>query len=320
MRVYLSILGLALCLTASATAQRRVYVPHNSPTVGTCDPTVFAAGARRYVYVVKNHFAYPELGRPVKIKEIAFAPCATANFTATRMQIRMGNTTVTNAAQCFQQNHRFPIVVYDGPVRWTALMNTWSPITLQYPFVARGWENIAIEIRYQGANTTVPLHMDSSMSRVFQSTGADPFNAPCAVGSAQSTGPKTRFTLDDGNAPLLFVADHAHLGLYEPIEIMNATPGDTFQLAASRGQSPITVGGCRVNLAPDSTAYASVAIGSPYFNGYSGVIDEFGKGTGYLFIPNNRGLLGLRLFHAAVTFRNGKVAGCTNTAGVEVWR
>lgn len=316
MKRLFSIFVLALASHAlPASAQTMHYVPSDTPAAGPCHPVPFDTGDMRFQCWVRNTAVHPQLGTPVRITDLAFSPCATGRFSAVYCEIRMSGSSLTRLAGCFANNTTAPILVYRGRLDWDTMQDTWSPIGLQFPYLTRGWEHLVVEVRYRGGTVAMPVRSDSSLTRIYNDVATDPFAAQCASTGPETWGPKMRLTLDR-RGPELHVAPHAHIGLFERFELRNASPGQGFQLIASLGQGVMQIGRCKLNLALDPITTYSIGPGAPFFNGYAGVVDGFGEATSYFWVPRDPTLLGLPVYHAAVTYDGTGITGCTNTAGL----
>lgn len=302
---------------ASAFPQGQQYVPDNQPGTGTCDNTPFNSGDMRFMFIMPTAQVHPSPGTPIEILDLAFAPCMSGTFRALQCEIRMAETSLSRITTCYDRNWLVPHVVYRGPLMWNATANQWSPIGLQFPFLTRGWDNILVEIRYKGGSGAMSLHSTNAMQRIYDRTSADPYNAVCASVGPEGAGPKTRITYDTSNRFRLVMPRHAHIGLFERIELTNGAAGEGYQIVASLGQDTVFIGGHRMNLAFDTMAFYSIMFGGPLFNNYAGVLDPFGEATGYLFVPREQSLLGMRLYHAAITYGR-KITAVSGTVGIDL--
>jgi peptidase C25-like protein len=86
-----------------------------------------------------------------------------------------------------------------------------------------------------------------------------------------------------------------------------------YQIAASMGnRTRIDVGPCSIYLNVDPVFVYSLLAGPPIFNSYAGIL-TLGQGTGKFVPPVIPQLVGLYIYHAAVSFDASKVLGCTAT-------
>lgn len=100
------------------------------------------------------------------------------------------------------------------------------------------------------------------------------------------------------------------------VRVAGGPGGDNYQIAASFGDSTrIPAGPCAISLNPDDLFRLSVlGLVPAIFNGYGGVLPASGQGGGTFTPPNLAALVGLDIYHAAVTFNAGGVTDCSNTA------
>jgi len=312
---------LAALLTASVSGQS-VYVPDGNAATGPCSTQPFNYGVSwRYLYIVDQK----TLGnQPLKILDVAFAPCYTTIFTAAQFEMRMAHTTASvTGPGCF---HDFmgpaPIVVYQGPLTWSAFQDTWSPIGLQTSFAYDGRRNLAIEFRFRGGSAGggpgsqkgVNLRIDPGALSLTVDPGmsADPYTEKC--GNQIRGFPKTALRYDTVN--LLFGYDTVPVGGRTTF-LINGRPREGYQLAASLGQGRLRLGPCTLGLDMDPLFFASLTVGLPVFNQYGGTLTASGIAAAGLEIPRQPALVGTRIYHAAVTY-TASITGCTNTVSTVI--
>lgn len=310
------------CLSVSLDAQGKIYNPGNSPSTGSNNSWPFNVHtAWRFQFIV-NASVLPNA--PIKITDIAFAPSATTTWGSNQFQVRMGHTTKSNfntpvPPNCFDDMlGPCPTICYNGPIKWACTADTWSPLRLQCPFGYDGKRNILVEIRYNGRTTSgVTTHTDPSINRAYTHTGyvADPFNELCwqTPIPGQAAGPKHCISYD--RTCILLASDTVPVGNTAGISIIQGPGGAFYQIAASLGQSGFFIKNCHLCLSVDSVFFASIFVGPPVFNGYSGTLTASGSGSAKFACPNFPPLAGLCIYHAALLFDNSSILCCTNTDG-----
>jgi hypothetical protein len=293
----------------------QAYGPSNTPTAGTCNTYPMGWGSEgRFQMVVDAQYLPPV---PTKITDLAFAPCATTNFVAKQFQVRMTHTTLTTFASSLNFDPNLgacPIVVYDGPMSWNAVQDTWSDFNLKCAFGYDGKRNLLIEIRYMGGANGTSVHRDTVNPRLFAS-GSGTYSATTGSTDSGTTkaGPKVRLTLD--GRCYLTVGDTMSIGGKNAVSLMNFPVGGYYQIAASFGQMPLTFGKYTICLAPDNLFFTSLLVGPPVFNNYGGTTSICGTGQGILLIPSIPGLRGVCVYHAAIAYTRSGIVGATNTGG-----
>jgi hypothetical protein len=294
------------------------YGPSNTPTTGTCNSYPMGWGAEGRFQMIVDAKYLPSV--PVKITDMAFAPCNTTNFVAKQFQIRMAHTTLTDFSSSLNFNTNLgpcPIQVFNGPMAWNAVKDTWSPFGQKCAFGYDGQRNLLIELRYVSGVNGTSVHRDTVNPRLYAS-GSGSYNVSTGgtdPGPTQA-GPKVRLTLN--GSYYLTVADTMTIGGNNPVSLTNFPPGQFYQIAASFGQMPIGLGRYTVCLAPDGLFFASLLVGPPVFNRYGGVLSICGTGQGMLSVPAIPALRGLCIYHAAIGYSKLGVIGATNTGGSQL--
>jgi len=104
-----------VALLAVSGAGQSVYVPDANAASGPCSNQPLNYGVSwRYLYIVSQK----TLGnRPLKILDVAFAPCNTTLFTAAQFQMRMAHTTATvTGPGCFDTILGAPVFCQYGGI------------------------------------------------------------------------------------------------------------------------------------------------------------------------------------------------------------
>ena len=198
-----------------------------------------------------------------------------------------------------------------------AVQDTWTPFKLKGAFGYDGQRNLLIEIRYSGGVNRTSVHTDSVNARLWN-YGTGTYGAPTGATDPGSTraGPKIRLTLD-GRCHLS-VGDTMSIGGINRISLLNFPVGQYYLVAASFGQTPLTIGGYTICLAPDNLFFTSLLVGPPVFTSYGGVTTICGTGQARLAIPTIPALRGLCVYHAAIAYTNRGLVGATNTGGSQL--
>jgi len=314
--------ALLLCIGAGLTAQF-IYNPANTPAVGNGNSWPFNLYTGwRFQFIIDKRV----LGsKPLAITDIAFAGhySPTRTFSVPDFEMRMGHTTYTLFST--SKTTRFdtilgpsPTEVYKrGRITWACTYHAWGDIGLTSPFIYNGTDNVCVEIRY---NTTASAGCvtltDPTIARAYTHSNyaPDPFNevnwyTPIP---GEMMGPIHRLTVSQGFS--LVAPGQAQIGTNAFIRLFNGAAGDFYQMAASLGNTfKINLGKCSIQLNPDPIFVFSVKIGWPIFTNYAGSILPSGGATGQLTIPNVAGLIGIDVYHAAVSYDLTGITGCTNT-------
>jgi hypothetical protein len=186
-----------------------------------------------------------------------------------------------------------------------------------------GWDgkrDICLEIRFRGGPSGFvgPVMCQSSLvRRVYNSSTTGPDYYVATTGSTGTSGIKCKVTMT--NQHVLIVPDTVKIGTTAVIGLGGLPLGDFYQIAASLGQNfELNLGTCSLWLVPDGLFTASIFLGPPIFNNYTGTVPVGGLARGTMNVPNIQQLIGLCVYHGAVTFGTGGITGCTNTDGFEI--
>ena len=116
---------------------------------------------------------------------------------------------------------------------------------------------------------------------------------------------------------VLLAPESVSVGTSAVLTFLNAPAGQSYQFAASLGQSPpINFVTCKVCLRFDSVLLASILVGPPVFNYYAGVVPATGTAVAKFFPPKIPALIGLCVYHAAIAYSpKVGVICCSNTTG-----
>jgi len=318
--------ALLLCICACLSSQY-IYNPSDTPTAGGSNAWPFNVYTGwRLQFIIHNKV----LGTtPLVIQDIAFAPTSTRTFSVPDFQMRMGHTTYVDFGTSGTTKFSVilgptPTEVYKrGKISWACTANTWSDIGLTSPFKYNGRDNICVEIRY---NTTTSggtsIRTDASIPRAYthMSYSNDPFNDPNwhTPIPGEYMAPKHRLTA--GKQGLVLVADATvSVGKTANIALVNGVGGEFYQVAASLSTLPLNLGKCTIFLTPDNLFWGSLQIGAPIFNKYIGILDRSGGASAGLGIPNVPTLVGIVVYHAAVSFTGTTFpTDCTNTDATQI--
>lgn len=308
-----------LCLGAGVCAQYIYNPPTASPSVGTCNSWPFGVYTEwRFSFII-DASVMPKT--PVLIQDIAFAPCSSGTWSCKQLQFRMGHTTHKDYSN--SGTTKFddilgltPTVLFNGPMTWTCTSNTWCDIGLTSPFVWDGVQNICGEIRYQGRGSLSLACHRQTTPRAYIHTGhtANPYNATnwYVPIPGEMNMLIHRLTVKQG----FFVDADASVPVGKTANILlkNGVGGEFYQAAASLSMLPLNLGKCTIYLTPDNLFWASIQIGPPTFNRYSGTLSAAGSGAAQLAIPNIPALAGVTVYHAAVSYTaKAFPTDCSNT-------
>ncbi len=323
MKKCLVLLSLVALFAGPALAQGYAYIPDNVPSSGGGNnwPLNFSSTTGRFIQLLNAQYLPTA---PVKIVDVAFSRYSTSypsSFSAKQFQMRMSHTTMTAFVSTFASNFApCPTNLINTTSGFTYSppnINQWSDFGTTCDFGYDGKRHICLEIRYRGQNTALGFPCRSAtIPRVWaNSTTAD--NYVATTGAARTNGGlKTRLTYVKDN--ILLAPDTASIGTSAAIQGIGLALGDFYQIAASLGQTPLPLGKCHICLAVDNVLIASINIGPPLFNGYAGVVPVGGGVNAKFAVPKIPALIGLCVYHAAVTYSKSGVTGCTNTAGTQL--
>lgn len=302
----------SLALLATGLSAQIIYAPDNDATSGACNSFPFGQTESRYQTIINARY-FPQ--RPVKITGLSFAPCNSARFTASHMQVRMCHTTLTDFTNASVFDRNMPssaTVLHDGPTGWGAVGDRWSPLSTPCDFGYEGQGNLLIEVRFRGGSNGTSCHRGSTLPRLW-SNGRGAYAA--ASGSTDASGLKLR--LEYTSDCVLNAPDTVGLGQRLTLNVTGAPAGTNVQMAASLGQTPTTILGHTLCLAPDTVFFASLQVGAPVFNDYAGVTNRVGGYTARFVPPVMRSLVGLDVYHAGVAY-NRTILCATNTVGSRI--
>jgi hypothetical protein len=316
-----AMLLLAAPSQVSLPAQGNIYIPDSNTTTGSTNVYPFGTGTEWRYQILVAASSLPST--PFKILDMAIVARRTNVFSANQCQVRMCHTTIKD----FQSNRNFntnltpcPTEVFNGPIKFSGTSNQWASLGLRHSHGYDGQRNLLIEVRFQSGNGAISLGMTTNVQalRRMWSSGGGAYNSTSgSVDSLSVSGaPKLRLTID--RTSVLLCPDTAKIGTKVAIQLVQAPGGDFYQMAASLGRIPLPLGKCTINLAPDNVFIYSVRFGAPIFNGYAGSISPQGNAFGTFVIPNNRALVGVCIYHAAVAYSAAGITGCTNTCGLQI--
>jgi hypothetical protein len=198
----------------SADAQSfSVYVPSNTPNVGTCN--VFPLGSATFTYaggVPASYFA----GSPSQVMDLGFAPCATTTFIAPQIQMGLGHIpwpmpnpftfptfdTAGNVTSMGSFLTYTPIwnSVAQGSFTWIATQDTWSRFNFAptggTQFNWNGVDAVAWFITHQSATGTTGCHRTNTDPFRVYASGV--YQAAVSNGSGAS-GLIMEFVMGSGN-------------------------------------------------------------------------------------------------------------------------
>ncbi len=317
--------GLAVVPVA---AQTYGHFPSNTPTSGGGNswPMNFSSTTGRFQQFLVPARSDIPTGNPLKIVGVAWAPTSTLQFTCSAdFQLRMTNTGSTASfvpVSAFASNCpavHTNLVNRTNGYTWGGTAGAWNDFTLDSHFGWDGSSVICMEVRYRGQNIAMGSSCYSDQIGRVWANNASADNFVATTGSPSgSAGLKTRLT---------YVTDHiciaplqAKLGATSPVNLYGLTPGGSYILAASLGQTPFRLPAspsCTIALDVDGVFKASQAVGPPLFSQYTGLVPASGNVIATFTPPNFPALIGVRIYHAGVGI-NSSVVNCTNTSGTEL--
>ncbi|MBN2492900.1 MAG: hypothetical protein JXQ29_18770 [Planctomycetes bacterium] len=286
-----------LLLAAGGAAQRLLYVPDANADQGTCNGVPFQGSSEwRYQMMISAG----QLGSvPVRIHDVAFAPCLSGTFTAAQFEMRMAHNPSGRLSATLDGNLAANrTVVYQGAIRWTYATNQWSPIGCSQHFDFNGRDSVIVEIRYAAGQGGATFRRDASLPRAY-TYGAGAFNATQAALIETGGGLKVRLTVQD-----IFLTGSgtgAPGTAYSFVLVSRADPGRAYQMGTALGAGPVSIGSRWLHLSPDALLVASTSNQLPaVFSAYVGLLDGGGTARAALHVPAVPQLTGLTLYTAFV--------------------
>ena len=296
-----SLLCLLLVLTVGVAYAGEIYIPANTPTVGSRNNWPFnpTFGPEwRYQMV----FTAAQLGnQPLSIVDIAFATSGTGTLTMQDLEVRMSHST-SPASSTFAANLPNPQVVLRATnYIWNTTDKTWTPLVFTAPFNYNGVDYLTIEIRYRNGTMTGfsgTCYYDGNNHPRIYSHNTTAYNA--TSGSMDNNGLKIRITTVNAT---LVLSGKTNPGATVDLDLIAATDaGKPYQVASSLGLGPIPIGNRQLDLTPDVLMDVTVNGYLPtIFMNYSGVLDAQGKARSQIAIPNIPALTGVRIHSAFLT-------------------
>ncbi len=278
------------------SGQTYAYVTDSQPGQGSCNTIPFKGDAEWRYHVLVTP---AQLGsRPLRITDIAFAPCSSGTFTASQFEVRMAHCYSGKLSSYFDNNLSGNAVsVFQGPVTWPYTQNQWSAIGLTTHFDYNAYYSLVVEVRYRGGSGGNTFRRTGVLPRAYQ-FGAGSFG----FGQARyldTGGLKMRFTVKD--IALTGSGAGAPGTTYTFALLSKADAGRAYQVGTSLGLGPIPLGKRRLHLSPDSLLVASTSNTLPgVFANYAGVLDGSGRGQAKIHIPMIAALKGNTLHTAFV--------------------
>ena len=308
------VLGGMLLATLAATGPaqpQEIYIPDNIPTPGICNHFPFnptwsgSNGEWRYQAL----FTATQMGgQGCLISDISFAPCSTGTFSATNFELRICHTTATSLSTAMDSNITSPVsVIPAGPFTWNPVNATWTSLTIATPFSYNGTDNLVVEVRYTGGSLGGSFGGTIVRAGVAQRVYA--FGTGAFTSNAGTNGGATAFKIkfSCGSAVLM------GLGTTRPggqVDLVLKAPGDgglPYQVGTSLGAGPIPLDTRLLNLSLDKLLEVTVMGYLPgVFQNYAGILSASGTGAAKIVIPNNSGLVGVRLHSAFLTIKPGE--------------
>jgi hypothetical protein len=321
MRSLLCFVCVSLLLAAPLVTAGEIGVPDNDPTSGAaCNAIPFSAsfmgGGACYQALVPASMLG---GKPAVFMDLSFAACTSnpANFVATNFDVTIAHTTLTKLSSTFATNlSKDATVVYSGPVTFVGVYQKWAPLGLTKTFQYNGTDNVVVEIRYKGATGGFSCYRSSTIERGY-TTGSSAYTATTASSTGgmaalkmQFKTPDTQLTLSGSPNP----GGKITLDLLAP-----ADPSLPYQLGSSLGKGPIAIGSRQLELSPDDLLVITVnGLLPTIFAGYTGQLDGSGKAQAVINIPNDKGLVGLRVYTAFLTLDKAAPFGIKTISSTEL--
>jgi len=306
---------LSLCLATGAVTADEVYVPDSNPTTGGSNAIPFWAewsaiqGQIRYQALYTN----TQLGnKPYFIHEISFPPNFTGTFSATQFQLRMSHVTTTSLNPMMDLNIPNPVTCFNGPLTYPVTIGKWEPIGLTAGFTYNGVDHLVVDLRYMGGknvSNSPAIQIGRFRSGLVKRSWAyKNYNATQQSGQSGQSGIKTRFTV---SRTIITGSGNPKPGSTVTFDLFGvADAGLPYQAGTSLGAGPIPIDTRKLGLSPDSVLVASVSGTLPMvFADYAGILDAQGKGKAKLNLPNLSALVGVRLYNAFLTLKQGEPSG-----------
>ena len=307
-----SIVAVALAaLLAGTAAAGEIYIPDNNPASGS-------AGSNSWPFNTYSAWRYHLLipaqmlgGKPFRVKEVSVAFSGSkSGWSASQFQLRMAHTLQTTLSMTFATNLASgAVALIDGPITFNAVASTWTPLGITNGFNYDGKSGLVLEVRYiRNTTSGVTVWTDNRMCRCYTHTGNsnDPYNATTAITPTPGAlmGMKVRLTTVDTQ---IFGSGTGRIGTTLTLVLLSPPDGGLpYQVGTSLGNGPTPIGNRQIGLSLDDLLVVSVGGFLPaIFQSYAGNLDASGQGTAKMVVPNNAGLVGIRLHSAFVTLKNG---------------
>ncbi len=296
-----SLLCVLLLLTLGVAWAGDIYIPANTPSVGSRNNWPFNprfGPEWRYQMV----FTAAQLGnQPLLINEIAFAPSGTGTLTAQDFEVRMSHTTVPASSTLATNLPKPQTVLLAKNHVWQTTHQTWSTIGLTSAFAYNGTDSLTIEVRYRNgtaAGFSGTCYYDSNNHPRIYSRGTTAYNA--TTGSMDNHGLKIRITF---TSAIITLSGTTSPGSTVDLDLdAPSDAGKAYQAASSFGLGPIPIGSRVLNLSIDALLDITVNNYLPMiFKNYAGNLDAKGKAKAQIMIPNAPVLKGIRIHSAFVT-------------------
>lgn len=297
----------ALCAFAATVTAQNFYLPDNVASAGNCNVIPLggsSSGAftnQKYQQLV---LASDLGGVPNLITGLGFAPCRTGVNHFDTIKVVLDHTTATTLSTTFAANLTANAVTVLDAVDYdwnTPTAHTWQELGLQDFFVYNGTDNVVVEITTTGSSCATSHHV-GNRQRVYSISWS---GTPPATGSTDNAALKLEVGMlmarlsshgrgcrgSNQQVPAHTVTGVPQLGQPLAFDVANALPTSVVFLGlgfgAHRAPFPIDLG---VVGMPGCLTYFSPA-GLVAF-----VTDNAGVASLPLAVPNNSGMLGMRMY------------------------
>jgi len=307
---------MVLCVMAACAVHANAddfVIPHApNYNMGQIYPFDSRWGDWRYQWIIPAKYLS---GKNCLITQISVGSYEQNTFTARTFEMSMSHNLQTGTPSMhFAANMPRPRVVI--PARSVSFLREWfqwSAIRLTHPFAYNGTDGLTIELRYKGGailgtngvGTCARVgSIGYQCSRVYRyGTGAYTSTLAQAVDAFGTLVIKlTYLDVTIAGSGSTSVGGTLRLGLLAPDD-----GGLPYQVATSLGVGPIHIGSRSLDLDVDGIMIASVGGYLPtIFRGYAGRMSSTGTAQAEIAIPNDAGLIGLRLHSAFVTAKPGE--------------
>ena len=160
--------SMLLCLAALAASlpAQSIYVPSDTPAVGTANAFPFNTTDMRYQALI---LATELNNAPALITGFALAPSSSGALSYGHVTMKMAHLAAATLSTTFDTNLAAgAVTTMDVPnFVWPVTANVWNDVDLQTPFVYNGVDNLVVEFLVTGRIAGAAMRRDATNQRVY---------------------------------------------------------------------------------------------------------------------------------------------------------